>query len=204
MKYKVCFSILWKKALFSLLVAFVIYSLAIKVNWSNVLKDNIVMLMLVSCPCYPSEINHGWVPWGQQPYITITSVCETESRVLYVKHNFRHWLLSIQWSATGKFVEYSIIDLTCLLKSHWFLYDNSDIRISQLCYRLIAANLMAVFSVASGSSAAGRSSARISSGLRGSFRGTFCSLPLIPIPAVMAFHKALWDLEPAEEREIAA
>lgn len=61
---------------------------------------------------------------------------------------------------------------------------------------LLKANLMAVFSVASGSSVAGRSSARISSGLRGSFRGGFCSLLLIPIPAVMAFHKALWDFEP--------
>lgn len=61
---------------------------------------------------------------------------------------------------------------------------------------LVQANLMAVFSVASGSSAAGGSSARISSGLRGSFRGGLCSLPLIPIPAVMAFHKALWDFEP--------
>ncbi len=60
---------------------------------------------------------------------------------------------------------------------------------------------MAVFSVASGSSAAGRSSARISSGLRGSFRRGFCSLLLIPIPAVMAFHKALWDFEPAEIKE---
>lgn len=60
---------------------------------------------------------------------------------------------------------------------------------------------MAVFSVASGSSAAGRSSARISSGLRGSFRGAFCSLPLIPIPAVMAFHKALWDFEPAKKNK---
>lgn len=60
---------------------------------------------------------------------------------------------------------------------------------------------MAVFSVASGSSVAGRSSARISSGLRGSFRGGFCSLPLIPIPAVMAFHKALWDFEPEEKNK---
>lgn len=57
---------------------------------------------------------------------------------------------------------------------------------------------MAVFSVASGSSAAGGSSARISSGLRGSFRRGLCSLPLMPIPAVMAFHKALWDFEPAD------
>ena len=60
---------------------------------------------------------------------------------------------------------------------------------------------MAVFSVASGWSAEGSSSARISSGLRGSFRGGFCSLPLIPIPAVMAFHKALWDFEPAHKQK---
>lgn len=61
---------------------------------------------------------------------------------------------------------------------------------------LAQTNLMAVFSVASGSSVRGKSSARISSRLRGSFNWGFCSLPLIPIPAVMAFHRALWDLDP--------
>ncbi len=57
-------------------------------------------------------------------------------------------------------------------------------------------NLMAVFSMASGPSTEGRSSARISSGLRGSIRIPRLSLSLIPMPAVTAFHKAFWDLEP--------
>lgn len=50
--------------------------------------------------------------------------------------------------------------------------------------------------MASGLSTEGRSSARISSGLRGSIRIPRLSLSLIPMPAVMAFHKAFWDLEP--------
>lgn len=58
-------------------------------------------------------------------------------------------------------------------------------------------NLTAVFSVASGPSI-GRSSARISSILRGS-SGTSLwpfTFSFTPVPAVSVFHRALWDLEP--------
>lgn len=91
--------------------------------------------------------------------------------------------------------------IRCLVSSNWTFFPWPLTFFLYCCSSMTAANLMAVFSVASGSSAAGRSSARISSGLRGSFRGGFCSLPLIPIPAVMAFHKALWDFEPAKKKK---
>ena len=58
----------------------VTFSGAIKVNWNQVLKDNMVMLMLVWSLCYQGGINHGQVPWGQQPYIAITTMCESGSQ----------------------------------------------------------------------------------------------------------------------------
>lgn len=62
-------------------------------------------------------------------------------------------------------------------------------------------HLMAVFSVTSGPS--GSSAAKISSSVCGSSGTTLGLLPLSlsPIPAVMAFHKAFWDLEPRQDRE---
>lgn len=57
-------------------------------------------------------------------------------------------------------------------------------------------DLIAIFSMASGASGIGSSSARISSVLRGSVR--FPLRSVMPVPAVTAVHSAFWDHDPGQ------